>query len=155
MVHLYEQQDGEFVNRFQERFAFALWDSRRERLMLPRDRVGQKPLYYTRDSDRVLFGSELKGIPGRSGGRHWYRPESGEDCLTFGGVSGERSIFNDIHKLPSPDDLVISRESWNVAPEGYCEVDVAGRGRRGREWVAGIFFWDVLVEQSRSIFEAH
>ncbi len=63
IVHAYEEWGEDFVQRFRGMFAFALWDRTRERLILARDRVGIKPLYYTRLGDGTLvFGSELKAI---------------------------------------------------------------------------------------------
>src|SRR5271156_1644583 len=60
IVHLYEECGTECFARLRGMFAIALWDSRRRQLVLARDRVGKKPLYYAADSKRILFGSELK-----------------------------------------------------------------------------------------------
>lgn len=139
LVHLYEQHGPEFVHRLRGMFAFALWDSRRRRLMLARDRVGQKPLYYTRNADRLLFGSELKSILADPSVGREIDLESLEDYLTFGVVPGERSIFKTIHKLPAAHYLLIDRENWNAAPVRYWslqgEVD---HGRSEADWIEAI-----------------
>src|SRR5436853_816923 len=62
LVHLYEEHGEELVTHLRGMFAFALWDRTRRRLLLARDRVGIKPLYLSRDDDKVLFGSALKAI---------------------------------------------------------------------------------------------
>ena len=63
MVHAYEEWSLDFVPKFRGMFAFALWDRKDRRLLLVRDRIGIKPLYYTRLADGTLvFGSELKTI---------------------------------------------------------------------------------------------
>src|SRR5690606_26123519 len=101
LVHLYEQHGPEFVLRLRGMFAFALWDARNERLMLARDRVGQKPLYYYHDEERFLFGSELKALLADPEMERDVDLASLEDYLTFGVVPGERSIFRGIQKLPA------------------------------------------------------
>ena len=62
IVHAYEQWGDRAVERFRGMFAFAIWDPPRRRLLLARDRLGIKPLYWTVVDDRLLFGSEIKAI---------------------------------------------------------------------------------------------
>src|SRR5262249_24659735 len=60
IAHLYEEEGPAAVKRLEGMFAFALWDARRHRLVLGRDRFGIKPLYLARSRERILFGSEAK-----------------------------------------------------------------------------------------------
>lgn len=62
IVHLYEEYGRECVQRLRGMFAFAIWDARRRRLFMARDRLGQKPLFYSHRGDRFVFASEVKGI---------------------------------------------------------------------------------------------
>src|SRR5438093_6912110 len=62
ILHLYEEEGEECVKRLRGMFAFALWDGRRGRLLLARDRLGIKPLYYARTDRELLFASEIKAI---------------------------------------------------------------------------------------------
>jgi len=62
IVHAYEEYGVQCVARLRGMFAFALWDERERRLLLARDRVGKKPLYYAHDRDRLCFASELKAL---------------------------------------------------------------------------------------------
>jgi asparagine synthase (glutamine-hydrolysing) len=62
IAHLYEEQGLEFLEKLRGMFGLAIWDANRERLVLARDRIGEKPLYVRRESGRVLFASELKSI---------------------------------------------------------------------------------------------
>ncbi len=62
VIHLYEEEGLEAVKRFNGMFAFGLWDKKRERLWLCRDRVGIKPLVYSWDGARLLFASEIKAL---------------------------------------------------------------------------------------------
>ena len=79
LVHLYEEVGENLVDRLRGMFAFAIWDRRRRRLVLARDRVGLKPLYVYRDETRLLFGSEIKAILAHPGvdRTHRYRGPRG------------------------------------------------------------------------------
>src|SRR5262249_54104278 len=62
LVHLYEEGGPDLVGRLRGMFAFALWDRKQGRLLLARDRLGIKPLYFYRDAEKLVFGSELKAV---------------------------------------------------------------------------------------------
>ena len=62
IVHLYEQYGEQFVTHLNGQFAIALWDATRQRLVLVRDRIGIRPLFYTRARGRLLFASEAKAL---------------------------------------------------------------------------------------------
>ena len=62
LVHLYEEHGDQFVHHLRGMFAFAIWDSTERRLLLGRDRVGKKPLYWRTDGRSLTFGSELKSV---------------------------------------------------------------------------------------------
>src|SRR5436853_1446361 len=62
ILHLYARHGDACVEHLNGMFAFALWDSRRQRLLLARDRVGEKPLYFANRDGRLIFGSEIKSL---------------------------------------------------------------------------------------------
>src|SRR5438552_18243712 len=62
LVHLYEEHGWECVSRLRGMFAFALWDARKRVLVLARDRLGIKPLFFRYDRERIVFASELRGL---------------------------------------------------------------------------------------------
>src|SRR3954463_13282001 len=98
LVHLYEELGDELVTRLRGMFAFALWDRPRRRLLLARDRLGIKPLYLYRDSEKVIFGSELKALLAYPGLARDVDAAALEDYLAFGMVSGTRTIFRQAEK---------------------------------------------------------
>lgn len=100
IVHAYEEYGDDCVESFRGMFAFALWDERRRRLLLARDRLGQKPLFYRQDGRRLLFASELKAILQVPGLPRQVDPEAVDLFLTYQYVPHPRSIFQGFHKLP-------------------------------------------------------
>jgi asparagine synthase (glutamine-hydrolysing) len=122
LVHLYEEAGDALVERLRGMFAFALWDSHRERLLLARDRLGIKPLYVYRDGEKLLFGSEIKAILAYPGVQKTLDLRALEDYLAFGMVTGPRSIFREIEKLQPAHTLSISRSSSAPAPRRYWQL---------------------------------
>jgi asparagine synthase (glutamine-hydrolysing) len=87
IVHLYEEHGLDFVRHLRGMFAIALWDERRRRLVLVRDRIGEKPLHYALDGKRLFFGSEIKSIL-QAGLRREVEAQSVCDLLAAGYVAG-------------------------------------------------------------------
>ncbi len=120
IVHAYEEWGDECVHRFRGMFAFAIWDGPRRRLLLARDRLGIKPLYWCRAGDRLLFASEIKGIL-ESG---LVRREANEsvlaEVLTTRYTSDEQTLFKNIYRLLPGHTLVFeggrvqTRQYWDV-----------------------------------------
>jgi asparagine synthase (glutamine-hydrolysing) len=122
IVHLYEEDDERLVEKLRGMFAFALWDSRRRRLLLARDRVGIKPLYVYRDGEKLLFGSELKAILAHSGVARDVDHEALEDYLAFGVVPGSKAIFRRCEKLPPAHVLAVTNDTLGAAPQRYWQL---------------------------------
>ena len=95
LVHLYEEHGDGFASRLRGMFALALWDARKRRLVLARDRYGIKPLYYRPEAGGLAFASELRALP---------RGEVDEDALeaflAFNSIPAPLTIFRDTRKLP-------------------------------------------------------
>ncbi|REJ87504.1 MAG: asparagine synthase (glutamine-hydrolyzing) [Planctomycetota bacterium] len=124
IVHLYEEHGDEFVTRLRGMFAIALWDETRRRLLLARDRIGQKPLFYRHDAQRLVFASELKSLLEVPGAPRELDPESLDLFLTYQYVPHPRCILKGYAKLP-PGHLAVYeqgrldvRRYWQ-AP--YCD----------------------------------
>jgi asparagine synthase (glutamine-hydrolysing) len=101
LVHAYEQWDTDFVRRLRGMFAVAIWDARRRRLVLARDRYGIKPLYYRADAGELSFASELRALP-----RGEIDFDALEAFLAFNSIPAPLTIFHDICKLPPGHVLV-------------------------------------------------
>ena len=99
IVHLYEEHGQRCVEYLRGMFGFALWDTRRKRLLLARDRIGIKPLYYTQAGGRLLFASELKSIlqlPDVERKLNW---SAVSHLFTFLTTPPAESIIEGVHKL--------------------------------------------------------
>ncbi len=110
-------------------FAFAIWDARRKRLFLARDRMGIKPLYWTLSGDRLLFGSEIKAILESGLARAEANDRAIPELLSTRYLSGTETLFRGIHRLLPGHTLVFengtvtTRQWWDV-PVGRPRPDV-------------------------------
>ncbi|MCU0237073.1 MAG: asparagine synthase (glutamine-hydrolyzing) [Acidobacteria bacterium] len=123
VVNLYEEYGLEFVKKLRGMFAFAIYDRKNRRLVLARDPIGKKPLYYALDGRRgLVFASEIKSILQFPGIRREVDPEALDFFLTLEYVPAPLSIFKEVRKLPAGHTLVYEegkatiREYWDVQP---------------------------------------
>jgi asparagine synthase (glutamine-hydrolysing) len=101
LVHLYEEEGDDFVRGLRGMFAVALWDGRRRRLVLARDRFGIKPLVYRHVGDELAFASELRALP-----RGEIDLDALEAFLAFNSIPAPLTIFRECRKLPAGHLLV-------------------------------------------------
>lgn len=118
IVHLYEEYQEDCFSKLRGMFAIALWDSRKRQLLLARDRVGKKPLFYADDGQRLTFGSELKAL--LAGGIASNAIDSFALCdyFSFGYIPAPKTIYRSVRK---------------VLPGHYVLVDQSGL-REARYW---------------------
>jgi asparagine synthase (glutamine-hydrolysing) len=132
IVHGYEEWGERCVERFRGMFAFALWDARQRRLLLARDRLGVKPLYYAElPGVGLVFGSEIKALlqdPDVS--RDW-RPEAVDAYLTLLYVPAPETIYRAVRRLPPAHVLVAER--GRVTTTRYWNLEFTGDGDPRRE----------------------
>ncbi|HEX8050644.1 MAG TPA: asparagine synthase (glutamine-hydrolyzing), partial [Solirubrobacterales bacterium] len=121
LVHAYEEWGDAFLERLRGMFALALWDKRRQRLLLARDRFGIKPLYYRHVDGGLSFASELKAMLEQPGFSRKIDPKAVAAYLAFNSIPAPLTIFAEARKLP-PGHLL----AW----EGG-EVDVRRYARPG------------------------
>ena len=108
LVHLYETHGPEMVRHLHGMFAFSIWDSRRQRLLLARDRTGMKPLSYAIRGGGIVFCSELRALYSFDRSVLRVAPGAVMEYLAFGYVPDPNSIFEGVNKLPAGHFLVWS-----------------------------------------------
>ena len=116
IVHAYEEWGVKFIERLRGMFAFALWDEKKQQLILARDRVGKKPLYFLKEKDRFIFGSEIKTILECPGISRDLDLTALSDYLSLLYVPSPKTIFQSIHKLPAAHYAVVTAGSFEVRP---------------------------------------
>ncbi len=121
IVHLYEDEGLGFVEHLHGMFALALWDARRGRLVLARDRLGKKPLVYRHDPGRLVFASELKSLLQIPGLPREVDPAALDAYLCYQYVPHPQSIFRGFAKLPPGHLAVWERDRLEVRP--YWRLD--------------------------------
>lgn len=107
IVHLYEEFGVNSVERLRGMFAFALWDDRRQLLLLARDRVGIKPLYYANNGQALVFGSEIKSLLVDPAVERRINPRAIDRFLTYYHLPGDETLFEGIYKLDPGHYLTI------------------------------------------------
>ncbi|MCI0426447.1 MAG: asparagine synthase (glutamine-hydrolyzing) [Nitrospiraceae bacterium] len=122
IIHLYEELGVDCVNRLEGMFAFAIWNSCQDSVMLARDRLGIKPLYYAETPDGLIFGSELKALLTYPGACRDLSVDAMAEYFTHLCVPGDLSIYQAIKKLPPAHVLTYRDKSlhlnryWHVRP---------------------------------------
>jgi asparagine synthase (glutamine-hydrolysing) len=127
IVHLYEEYGDDCVRQLRGMFALAIWDERRQRLFLARDRFGKKPLHYAVHGGRFLFASEIKALLAIAPELSDVDPQGLLSYFSFGYIPDPRTAFSRIQKLPPGHVLEFShgeiktREYWDLPRFGSYE----------------------------------
>jgi len=137
VLHAYAEYGDDFVNRLNGMYGFALWDGRRRRLIIGRDRLGVKPIYIMNDGRRLAFASEAKALLALPGVRAELDPTALEAYLHLGYAPAPLSMFRGIAKLP-PATLLIA-ENGRVEQRRYWRMpDTVDRSLTEEEWVVQV-----------------
>jgi asparagine synthase (glutamine-hydrolysing) len=131
IVHLYEEYGEQCFGRLRGMFAIALWDSRERKLLLARDRVGKKPLFYAADGKRILFGSELKCLLAADSLPRDINVQALSDYFSLGYVPAPKTIYRAVHKLLPGHYLVASASGVRV--ERYWDISFSHLETRSEE----------------------
>ncbi|MCC9605593.1 asparagine synthase (glutamine-hydrolyzing) [Blastopirellula sp. JC732] len=128
IVHLYEDEGPDCFRHFNGMFAIAIWDQRERRLVLGRDRLGQKPVYYYHHAGRIVFGSELKTLLALPDVPREVDPSAVDEYLTYQYVPHPNTILKGIKKLAPGELAVFSDAGLHV--ERYWKPDFAHEDKR-------------------------
>lgn len=127
LVHGWESWGIGLLDRINGMFAFALWDRTQRSLLLARDRIGKKPLYYGVAPDGTLaYGSELAALVPVPGLAAVLNPAAIEDFLAFGYIPDPASVYRDIRKLPPAHFMLIGEGEPLPSPRRYWSLPVPG-----------------------------
>ena len=121
IAQLYAQHGPGAFDRMRGMFAIAIWDAPNQRLVLGRDRVGKKPLYYAERGGEVLFGSEIKALLAAIGQVPAVNPAALLSFFTFGYVAGRHSAFDGIERLTPGATLVVDVRRRAVSESPYWQ----------------------------------
>lgn len=133
IVHLYEEYGEDCFRRLRGMFAIALWDSVKRKLLLARDRLGKKPLFYAADKNRILFGSELKTLLANDGLPRDVDLKALSDYFSFGYIPAPKTIYRAVRKVMPGHYLVASVEG--VKETAYWDISFAKTEERSEaEW---------------------
>jgi asparagine synthase (glutamine-hydrolysing) len=125
IAHLYEDYGLDCVKYLRGMFAFALWDSKQNRLVLARDRIGEKPLYLHETDDAIHFASEIKALVKTGQVKFEIDPFAVQLYFHYGYVPEPRTPLRRVRKLPAGHLLVVEIEPWSVTEHTYwCMEDI-------------------------------
>jgi len=133
IVHLYEDYGEGCFARLRGMFAIALWDSRQRKLLLARDRLGKKPLYYHATAERILFGSELKALLAAGGVPREIDAEALSDYFSLGYIAAPKTIYRSVRKVLPGHYLVATAGA--IRESEYWDISFATtENRTEEEW---------------------
>jgi asparagine synthase (glutamine-hydrolysing) len=146
IVHLYEDYEVGCLDHLRGMFAFALWDSRRRRLLLARDRLGIKPLFYRLEPHRLLFASELRALRELATTPFEVDAQSVYDFFGFRYVPAPRTFYRGVEKL-LPGHLLVA-DAKGVRTSAYWDIpDEEDPSRGAGEWAEAVM--ELLRESVR------
>jgi asparagine synthase (glutamine-hydrolysing) len=137
IVHLYEERGDDFVHELEGMFALALWDGRRRRLLLARDRAGKKPLFFYRDAHRLAFASEMKAFFAHPDIGLEVNEEAVPYYFIYGYVPGAETFYRGVTQVEpgtivaiSADGAIERRSYWRLRfPEASAQSTAVGDRR--------------------------
>ena len=125
ILHLYEENDADFIEHLRGMFAFALWDEKRGRLILARDRMGEKPLYLYERDGQILFASELKSLLGSQLVPFELDARAVNLYFHYQYVPEPLTAIKGVRKLDAARMLLIDTKNWRVEEKTYWKMEDA------------------------------
>jgi len=125
IVHLYEEEGPNCVERLRGMFCYALWDARARRLIIGRDRLGEKPIYIYEHEGKIIFASEMKALLASGEVPFELDLVSVNQYLHYGWVPEPRTVLKGVRKLPPAHLLIVNVDPWSVETREYWRFDDA------------------------------
>ena len=127
IAHLYEEYGLDFVHHLRGMYGFALWDSRKRRLIIGRDRMGEKPIYLlereTADGPQIVFASEMKALIASGMVKFELDPVAINEFMHYSYVPEPRTAIKGVRKLPAGNILIIDVDPWKVEQKCYWRME--------------------------------
>jgi asparagine synthase (glutamine-hydrolysing) len=149
IVHAYEEYGDDCVQHFNGDFAFALWDKRRQRLLIARDRMGVRPVYYSVLDHTLYFASEMKALFQVPGIEPEIDPIALDQVFTFWFAIPPRTTFRGIHELPPAHLLVAQHGRVEIRPYWRLSYRDAADKTPANEELLAEELHDLLVDATR------
>jgi asparagine synthase (glutamine-hydrolysing) len=147
LPHLYEQYGDEMVSHLNGMFAFALWDEKRRRMLIARDRFGEKPLYWGIFDNTLLFASEPKVLLAHPAVKPSLNLQALRQYLSFDYIPAPLSIYEGINKLPAAHRLTL--ENGRITVEPYWRLSYVTKQPVPSEKEAEAHLRDLLADSVR------
>lgn len=141
LVHLYEEDEENWLLRLNGQFAIALWDGRQHKLILARDRLGVRPIYYIIKGAFLLFGSEAKALFAHPDIQAKIDPISLAQIFTFWTTLSPRSAFSDILSIPPGHYAVIKEGNVNIRAYWHLDMEAKFDAPRSLDEAAAYLRW--------------
>jgi asparagine synthase (glutamine-hydrolysing) len=147
ILHLYEEHGEECVQHFNGQWAFAIWDRKKDRLFLSRDRLGVRPLFYTLNNETFIFGSEIKAILACPEVRRELDLIGLDQIFTFWCTRAPRTIFRNILELPPGHSLLV--EAGRIRTWPYWQLDYPQQNEKlsEKDWAERLL--ELLMDATR------
>ena len=129
ILHLYQKYGTDCIHRLRGMFAFAIWDSREQRLVLARDRMGEKPLYLYENDEKIIFASEMKALLASGHVPFELEPASVNLYFHYQFVPEPRTALKRVKKLPAAHMMIVDVAPWRVREVRYWSMEDAPKLR--------------------------
>src|SRR6266849_720376 len=149
IVHLYEQYGEEFVHHLNGQFSIALWDTRRQKLILARDRVGIRPLFYTNAGGRLFFASEIKSLFAHTAIRRRINLPALGELFTYWSPLPPSTLFEGVLSLPPGHMMMVEAGQMRVRRYWDWHFPESGTKDNRRAEECAQELWGLLVDAVR------
>ncbi|MFC1747516.1 asparagine synthase (glutamine-hydrolyzing) [Pseudomonadota bacterium] len=148
ILPLYQKYGVDCVKHLRGMFGFALWDANKKRMLIARDRLGIKPLFYTIQNNTLYFSSEIKSLRAAGVVPREMDEQALQDYLSFSYIPTPRTIYKGVFKLPPGHFLLVENGSYTIAP--YWKLDTTpDHSKSEEEWN------EELTKHLRSAISSH